>query len=243
MIKAEQNLEMFGFDELSLQDIEQVGESDISHPAVMMRMYDSLKSVLKEHGEDTSIAISQLKAICETFGGIQIYLSSTKRQLRAIKIQRDFDGKNINELAKEHGISTNWVYAILKKMRKQSCSLVISTSMNDAQLFDNNQTIFQEDTKEIYRLIRSQLGDGKNVVDIAYEQLLHITEIFGSKQIYVPSGKQLESQLKKFRIWHDYNGNNVFELSEKYDVSMKHVWRILKDMRSMTIKKNQIPLF
>lgn len=243
MSEQAQNMDMFGFDDVSLENIEAGGSNELAYPKNMMKMYTFLKAQLDDEQARSDIALVQLKAICKAFGGIQYYLSCCRSQIRDIKIWRDFDGSNVAELSGKYQTSMQNVYRVLKKMRETQNASSLYLAKSEAEIFDKNLNLFPESTQEMYGVIKSSLDTFGLGEDVAYKQLVAMSDGFGGQQFYVPHGKQLESEMKKFRIWHEYTGHNVAELSEKYKVSMSHIWRILANMRALTIKKYQMTLF
>ncbi|WP_313897247.1 Mor transcription activator family protein, partial [Vibrio sp. Vb0877] len=95
-----------------------------------------------------------------------------------------------------------------------------------------------ETLKQIYSLFRRELGQ-ESAVKLLGEFCKH----FGGFPIYVPKGRKLEAEIKKISIWNDFNGKNVEELAKKYDVSVFHVYHVLKIMRHEEQKKRQPELF
>lgn len=192
-----------------ITSIESRDNDHFDYPKTMCTIYDALKAPLIDSSNCSSIALEQLEHICSTFGGVQIYLCSDTITFRNLRICADFDGCNVSKLARQHKISVKSVYSILSKMRNIRPSLSISSSMSNAYIFDNNQSLFHETTVELYDTLAQVLE--QHAVDraIAYSQLIKIIEAFGGKQIYVPTGSLLKRRMKKFEIWHDYNGRNV----------------------------------
>lgn len=92
--------------------------------------------------------------------------------------------------------------------------------------------------RQIYALFKKELDQ-----ESALRLLSSFCQNFGGFPVYVPKGRRLSSELKKIRIWHDFNGNNVDELARKYDVSVYHVYHVLKQMRQIEHEKRQPKLF
>lgn len=201
------------------------------YPKIMCDIHDALKKPLIDSSNSSAIALEQLERICSLFGGIQIYISSNSTTFRNLKICASFDGRNVTKLAKQHRVSTKSVYSILKKNRYTLPVPSVSSSISDVDIFEDNQSFFHPTTVEIYELLAGIIEQHGVNRSVAYSQLINITEKLGGKQIYVPTGRVLQSRMRKLEIWDDYNGNNIKELSDKYGVSMNHVWRIIADMR------------
>ncbi len=59
--------------------------------------------------------------ICENFGGVQFYMPTAKRlkiYMRDQEIRREFNGVNVEELAKKYDLTTSRIYFILNDKRK-----------------------------------------------------------------------------------------------------------------------------
>ena len=71
----------------------------------------------------------------------------------------------------------------------------------------------------------------------------HVTNNWGGQLIYIPTnhiGKLLERDLQ---IWNDFNGFNQVELSHKYNLTVPHIYRILKEVGTIMRAKTQGNLF
>lgn len=65
---------------------------------------------------------------------------------------------------------------------------------------------------------------------IGIDNLIRLSEYFGGTSIYVPQKRELV-KLKKYElIRKEYNGSNIKELANKYDLSERTVYSILHDM-------------
>lgn len=67
--------------------------------------------------EDAETAV---RALSEYFGGRMFYLPMAKGEsiaARDDRIWREFDGKNVKDLARKYGLSEQGVYRVLAKMR------------------------------------------------------------------------------------------------------------------------------
>lgn len=216
-----------------VMDIESRESELCDYPKVMHDIYAALKEALGDCSNRSTIALEQLERICSMFGGIQIYVSSDATTFRNVKICAHFNGRNVAELARQYRISTQSVYSILKKSRYKlpKLGVLLSGSANDVDIFEQNRSFFHSTTVEIYDVLTGITDPHGLDRQVAYSQLMNIIEKYGGKQIYVPTGRLLQSRMKKFEIWDDYNGSNIKELSDKYGISMNHVWRVIADMR------------
>lgn len=120
----EENGDFFGFDNVSLEDVERLAEDEESQrwPEAMRQIYAMFKHELERHGADTKIAIAMLNRICREFGGVQLYLPRG-RQLEAeimnLSIWHEFKGDNVEELSRKYDKSMQHIYRVVAKMRKR----------------------------------------------------------------------------------------------------------------------------
>ncbi len=83
---------------------------------ILMQDYNQDEETAKKIGADVAMAFSK------QCGGTQVYIPvghAVKVSKRDMQIYEKFTGDNHNELAKEFGISVQWVYKVIKKVTKQ----------------------------------------------------------------------------------------------------------------------------
>ncbi|ELO1827803.1 positive regulator of late transcription [Vibrio cholerae] len=120
----EENFDMFGFDGVSLADIDKLlddEESKVRWPEMMLTIFESLKDECSKLGLDERVALVMLARLCKDTGGMQYYFPKGEQledQLRWMYIWRDFDGKNILELSRKYKVSTQNIYSSIRRMRK-----------------------------------------------------------------------------------------------------------------------------
>jgi len=131
MSRDETTKDFFGFDDVSVESVEQL-EDEHRWPEAMRQIYDILKYELRDTDLDSAIALSQLSAICDAFGGMQFYLPRGQRlakELKHFKIWDEFNGNNVQELAQKYKLSMQQVYRVIAKMRQHE------TNKRQPQLF------------------------------------------------------------------------------------------------------------
>lgn len=109
--------------------------------------------------------------------------------------------------------------------------------------FDAADCRWPEILRQLYDVLKHELAQSGVGDEVAIRQLSNICNTFGGMQFYLPRGRQLEGEIKSIHIWQDFNGDNVAELSRKYDVSMQHIYRVIAKMRNREVKKRQHDLF
>lgn len=116
----EKQSDIFGFDSV---DIDHIDAPEEAHrwPEAMRQIYDILKHELNEANQDDAVAVRQLSAICEAFGGMQFYLPrghKLAKELMHLKIWNEFEGNNVQELAQKYKLSMQQIYRVISVMRK-----------------------------------------------------------------------------------------------------------------------------
>ncbi|BBV67826.1 hypothetical protein STW0522KLE44_42140 [Klebsiella sp. STW0522-44] len=96
---------------------------------------------------------------------------------------------------------------------------------------------------ELNALLRTELERLGYDPRHSIELVAAISSKMGGMQVYLPRGKALELFLRDMRIWRDFNGDNIQELVERYQVTFPTVYKAIKRMRRHEQRKHQIPLF
>ncbi|WED29183.1 positive regulator of late transcription [Vibrio sp. DW001] len=122
-MSADENFEMFGFDDISVDDLEVLLPSEGNNhrwPDMMLTVHESLRSELAKIGLDERYALVLLARLCEDTGGLQYYFPKgdlLENQLKRMHIWKEFNGNNVPELAKKYDLSTQNVYVAIRHMR------------------------------------------------------------------------------------------------------------------------------
>lgn len=64
---------------------------------------------------------------------------------------------------------------------------------------------------------------------IGIENLLKLSDSFGGTSIYIPQRRELEKNKIYRRIYHEFDGGNLQELTKKYGVSKSTIYKIVAD--------------
>ncbi|MBS0044526.1 transcriptional regulator [Shewanella sp. M16] len=120
----EENCDWVGFDSLSLDDIDRMADDDESYrwPETMRDIYDLFKCELTKQDIDPKIAIPLLHRLCREFGGLQMYLPRghlLEIEMMNLSIWHEFNGKNVEDLARKYNKSMQHIYRVIAKMRKR----------------------------------------------------------------------------------------------------------------------------
>lgn len=79
--------------------------------------------------------------------------------------------------------------------------------------------------------------------EIAIIVLRSLARYHGGRSAYLPTGDTLDEALKHYRIWQESGKLSVRELSEKYEVSEVHIYRIIARQRALARARVQPDLF
>ena len=104
---------------------------DISAPELIKDLASTVVYVADKHYGLTPMQANKLGidialAFAEQAGGTQVYIPislSIKITTRDLEMYEQFNGSNHNQLAKEFGCSTAWVYTVLKRVREKMKTL------------------------------------------------------------------------------------------------------------------------
>lgn len=99
--------------------------------------------------------------------------------------------------------------------------------------------------QSLCELLRSALRSrGVNDADALAEQLATlIGGYLGGRDMYIPSGERLKVALRDIRIWREFKGNNLEQLSRQYGLSERRVSQIVAEQRTAFVARKQRRLF
>ena len=80
----------------------------------------------------------------------------------------------------------------------------------------------------------------KNILVIL---LSEIVQTFGGARFYLPRGKSIEVMVRSMMVWKAFTGNNTYELSRQFKVSMREIQYILARMRKLEARSRQRDMF
>lgn len=66
-----------------------------------------------------------------------------------------------------------------------------------------------------------------------------LRQTFGGEQFYFPKGRELEVILKHHELYKEFSGTNHVALAKKYDMTVPHVYRIVKNVHKEEVDKRQ----
>ncbi len=239
------NLELFGFDDVCLDNMPT--SQYVEKHKHMRKLYKALKHELDDAGLDTGIALQQLDVICQRFGGLKFYLGKVTSLFRNINIWRDDDGSyssaNTLTLAKKYKLCSPRISNILSKMSKKMQGLCVYKVCTNEEIIELAPELLPQAAREIHEILLEQLGNEPLCKTIALRQLTALCEALGGKEIYIPNGHRLQEKMRHYQVWNEFNGNNVYLLSSKFGMTERQIYNIIKDMRAQEQSRHQYDLF
>lgn len=89
----------------------------------------------------------------------------------------------------------------------------------------------------MYDLFKYELNSAGVDEKLALKLASAMCHHFGGMQVYLGRGKELQRLLRDLQIWNDFNGKNIHELIEKYDICYSQIYRIISRMRAREASK------
>lgn len=65
----------------------------------------------------------------------------------------------------------------------------------------------------------------------------------GGRDVYIPNGERLKGALRDIRIWREFKGNNLEQLSRDYGLTERRVSQIVDEQRMAFVARKQRRLF
>lgn len=80
-------------------------------------------------------------------------------------------------------------------------------------------------------LIRANVPEPyKSYIDVlGLDKFQKLIEKYGGRKIYIPKPGILERIVTDYKIRSEYNGKNISELSRRYDLTRRTIYKILAD--------------
>lgn len=66
---------------------------------------------------------------------------------------------------------------------------------------------------------------------------------FGGRDMYIPNGESLKKALRDIKIWHEFKGNNLEQLSRVYGLTERRISEIVAEQRAAFVARKQRRLF
>ncbi|MCL1048437.1 transcriptional regulator [Shewanella abyssi] len=82
-----------------------------------------------------------------------------------------------------------------------------------------------------------------NAVQISEALATTLSTYLGGRDIYIPNGERLKDALRDIRIWREFKGNNLEQLSRDYGLTERRVSQIIAEQRAAFVARKQRRLF
>lgn len=83
----------------------------------------------------------------------------------------------------------------------------------------------------------------ERAAEIGLDIAEHIRGEWGGQALYFPKGERFDLARRDAQIYNKFNGRNVEELAREYDLTVVHVYRIVKQIGNEQRRKRQPELF
>jgi Mor family transcriptional regulator len=116
--------------------------------------------------------------------------------------------------------------------------------VNDSHLPEGRWPQMLADFIDVLRAAYKRDGlDDEQTDRLARQGVLALSDYLGGRYFYLAKGENLKAFLRDDQIWREFNGQNIAELAQRYNVSERHVYRVLAEQRAMRRKRRQGQLF
>jgi len=117
------------------------------------------------------------------------------------------------------------------------------SSQLDRLLDEGSECGWPETLRDLYTLLEQIVEKHRGSDELSVILLSEICAAFGGAQFYLPKGKSIEVILRSMLVWKAFKGNNSFELSRRFKVSVREIQYILARMRKLEARARQRDLF
>lgn len=113
----------------------------------------------------------------------------------------------------------------------------------DRLLDEDAEAAWPETLRDLYTLIERTVEQHRNDESLSVILLSEIVQTFGGARFYLPRGKSIEVMVRSMMVWKAFTGNNTYELSRQFKVSMREIQYILARMRKLEARSRQRDMF
>ncbi|MBY8217234.1 transcriptional regulator [Vibrio fluvialis] len=113
----------------------------------------------------------------------------------------------------------------------------VSEKVANTLVSEESTKRWPEAVRQMYDLFKYELNSAGVDEKLALKLASAMCHHFGGMQVYLGRGKELQRLLRDLQIWNDFNGKNIHELIEKYDICYSQIYRIISRMRAREASK------
>lgn len=100
------------------------------------------------------------------------------------------------------------------------------------------------DLVTVIETANGRAGDDQDAArDRAFIVVRALSTYAGGRPLYIPKDDVLERALRDREIWERFQGNNIDELASTFDLTVKRVYSIIAEQRSLHRQRMQPSLF
>jgi len=70
-----------------------------------------------------------------------------------------------------------------------------------------------------------------------------LSAYLGGRDVYIPNGESLKKALRDIKIWREFKGNNLEQLSRDYGLTERRISEIVAEQRAAFVARKQRRLF
>lgn len=85
--------------------------------------------------------------------------------------------------------------------------------------------------------------DNERAADIGIKVMDRMRDTWGGEPIYFPKGCAIDISRRDLAIWEKFDGQNHVELAREYDLSVIHIYRVVKAVGTFMRAQRQSDLF
>ncbi len=143
-----------------------------------------------------------------------------------------------------------------KMIHKEQMDLIHSSAFELEQALETLQTLKPDERTDyikrwpstlqsICELMRITLEGQKvsNAMVISEALATTLSTYLGGRDLYIPNGERLKDALRDIRIWREFKGNNLEQLSRDYGLTERRVSQIIAEQRAAFVARKQRRLF
>jgi len=95
-------------------------------------------------------------------------------------------------------------------------------------------------------VVIEKVSEDKTIGDVQAEELAiavceEMINRYSGLQFYFPKGRSFMSIIMHSRIFQQFNGNNIDELAKQHNVSVQHIYRVIKTQYEQKRNENNLP--
>ncbi|RTR35076.1 Mor transcription activator family protein [Shewanella atlantica] len=137
-------------------------------------------------------------------------------------------------------------------MHEEQTDLIHSSTFELEQVLETLQTLKPDERSDFIKrwppslqslceLMRVTLEGQKvrNALAISEALATTLSIYLGDRVLYIPNGEHLKDVLRDIRIWREFEGDNLEQLSREYGLTERRVNQIIAEQRAAFVARKQ----